>query len=124
MHEPFREPTDTEVETRHPQQPVRITDHELDAAAAEVEAQCRRRVDDDAGADRAEDQARKLRPARPHETGDAEHVGHVEVNRHGAGGKAQGARDRLFMFSSSLTGSLPSGVLLESRSNQWSSNLT
>ena len=60
VDESLGEPADSEVEAGDPQKSVCIAHHELDAAAAEVDAQRRRRIDHDARADRAEDEARLL----------------------------------------------------------------
>jgi hypothetical protein len=57
------ERADPEVLARRVLQPAGVADHDLDAAAAEVEAQRRRGLEEHAGADGAEDQLGFTRPA-------------------------------------------------------------
>ena len=57
------EPADAERHALGPAQPGRVADHELDAAAADVDAERRRRVDHDARAHRREDEASLLEAA-------------------------------------------------------------
>ena len=56
-------PPDAELEAGGPGHPLGVADHQLEAAAPEVEGQGRGGIDDDAGAHGLEDQARLLPPA-------------------------------------------------------------
>jgi hypothetical protein len=62
VHEVRGEAGDAEVLARRPVETGGRADHHLEAAAAEVEAQRRRRLEQDAGADGAEDQSRLGEP--------------------------------------------------------------
>ena len=63
VHELGGEPRDAERDARRPLQAARVADHDLEAAAAEVEAHRGRGIEHHRGADGAEDQARLLETA-------------------------------------------------------------
>ena len=91
------EPADAEGHARGPAQAGGVADHDLDAAAADVDAQRRRGLEHQAGPDRGEDQAGLLEPA-DHLDLDAglglDAVDELAAVRRGAD-RARGLRDHL-----------------------------